>query len=104
MNSWHDFHGSNAGYVLELYDRYLRDPNSVDAATRAYFERWTPPVDGASLAPTPAVDKIVGTVNLAQAIREYGHLDAQLDPLGSKPPGDPSLDLQAHGLTEQDLS
>ena len=39
------FHGPNAGYVLDLYERYQRDPASVDAATRAFFERWTPSDD-----------------------------------------------------------
>ena len=43
MNLWNEFHGPNAGYVVELYERYRRDPQSVDAATRALFERWTPP-------------------------------------------------------------
>ena len=37
------FHGPNAGYVLELYERYQQNPQSVDAATREFFERWTPP-------------------------------------------------------------
>jgi 2-oxoglutarate dehydrogenase E1 component len=36
------FHGPNAGYVLELYDRYLQNPESVDTETRAFFERWRP--------------------------------------------------------------
>ena len=43
MGGWHEFQGLNAGYVLELYDRYRQDPASVDAQTRAYFEEWTPP-------------------------------------------------------------
>jgi 2-oxoglutarate dehydrogenase E1 component len=102
---WRDIHGLNAGYVVELYERYQQDPNAVDPATRAYFERWTPPVDGmaASTYALHAVEKVMGVVNLAQAIREYGHLAAQLDPLGSPPPGDPSLDPAAHGLSEEDL-
>lgn len=103
MSLWDDFHGPNAGYVLELYDRYRQDPDSVDATTRAYFSWWTPPLDGPSATLVSAVDKIMGVVNLAQAIREYGHLAAQLDPLGKPPPGDPSLDLTTHGLTEEDL-
>src|SRR5690606_19529780 len=79
------------------------DPSSVDAATRALFERWTPPNDAHDTATTVDLKKIVGTVNLAQSVREYGHLAAQLDPLGSPPPGDPSLELEAHGITEDDL-
>ena len=34
---------------------------------------------------------VVGAANLAESIRRYGHLAARLDPLGSEPPGDPSL-------------
>lgn len=104
MNAWHDFPGPNAGYILELYDRYRQNPDSVDAATRAFFSHWTPPSDG--LAPAVVqvdTSKIVGVVNLAHAIRAYGHLAAQLDPLGSPPRGDPSLDLATYGLTEDDL-
>ena len=79
MDFWHDFPGPNAGYVLELYDRFQQNPDSVDAATRAYFEQWTPPADGAGLvsAAAPAqLNQVVGAVNLAQSIREYGHLAA----------------------------
>ncbi|MCI0484169.1 MAG: 2-oxoglutarate dehydrogenase E1 component, partial [candidate division NC10 bacterium] len=100
---WQDFHGPNAGYVLELYDRYRQDPNAVDAATRAYFDRWTPPVDGAPVGAAMATAKIVGVVELAHSIRAFGHLAARLDPLGSPPRGDPALELAPHGLTEEDL-
>lgn len=91
------------GYIMELYDRYLRDPNSVDRTTRAFFEKWKPDIDGMPEAIGVNVNKIVGVVNLAQAIRAYGHLAARIDPLGSEPPGDPSLDPAYHGLTEEDL-
>lgn len=112
------FHGPNAAYVIELYERYCQDPESVDPETRALFEQWQPlPPEpappggdgargGVPLAPPaapPDIHKIMGVVNLAQAIREFGHLDAQLDPLGSPPPGDPSLDPAYHGLREDDL-
>lgn len=103
MDFWNDFHGPNAGYVLELYARYQQDPNAVDARTRAYFKQWTPPLEGAIAAPAPAIEKVMGAVNLAHAIRAYGHLAAQLDPLGSAPPGDPSLDPVAHGINVDDL-
>ncbi len=106
MDIWHDFHGPNAGYILELYERYQRDPNAVDEATRAYFQQWTPPTDGQGAAVSQVAaetEAIVATVNLAQSIREYGHLAAQLDPLGSPAPGDPSLAAAAHNLAEEDL-
>src|SRR5262245_61092515 len=105
MRIWNDFHGPNAAYVLELYDRYLADPESVDAATRAFFQQWKPADEaGAAVAAAPAaVDKIVGTVNLAQSIREHGHFAAQLDPLGTQPKGDPALELATYNISEDDL-
>jgi 2-oxoglutarate dehydrogenase E1 component len=106
MAGWEGFSGINRGYVLELYERFRKDPSSVDAETRAIFEQWTPPAD-ADATPSAASDVparlAVAAVNLAQAIRRYGHLAAQLDPLGSKPPGDPTLRPERHGLTEEDL-
>jgi 2-oxoglutarate dehydrogenase E1 component len=104
MNIWRDFPGPNAGYILELYDRYQQNPNSVDEATKVFFEQWGSPPDGLGLSPkNEQVEKIIGVVNLAQAIREYGHLAAQLDPLGSEPPGAPSLGLATHDLIEEEL-
>jgi 2-oxoglutarate dehydrogenase E1 component len=102
VSFWEDFPGPNAAYVLELYDRYRRNPDSVDAATRAFFAHWTPPVDGMADSPVTC-DIIVGAVNLALAIRAYGHLAARLDSLGSPPPGDPGLDPATYGVTEEDL-
>src|SRR5207248_9374872 len=113
MDIWRDIHGVNAGYLEELYERYRRDPNSVDAGTRALFEQSPPPPVAAveahpardrraetaltegryrgAFEPQDQISKIVGAVNLAESIRKFGHLDAQIDPLGSPPPSDPSL-------------
>jgi 2-oxoglutarate dehydrogenase E1 component len=122
------FHGPNAGYVLELYERYQQDPQSVDAATRAFFERWTPPEaiapdstsvgknetrpslppawergsGGAGASPLD-VTHTVGVARLIRYIRELGHLAARIDPLGSEPPGDPGLRPDVHGVSDDDL-
>lgn len=110
------FFGPNAGYVLELYQQYRENPESVDAATRALFARWAPE-EQAKDAPTtaitqttniptgPAVDitKIVAAARIARLVRELGHLAAHIDPLGNPPPGDPGLELETHGLTTADL-
>ena len=101
------FAGVNAGYVLELYERYRQNPASVDEATRKAFESWTPAADSAAGSPATGAPLdtriIVGAANLVESIRRYGHLAARVDPLGSTPIGDPSLSPRAHGLTEDDL-
>jgi 2-oxoglutarate dehydrogenase E1 component len=104
MTGWQDFAGLNRGYVLELYEKYRQDPASVDPGTRALFETWTPADEDVRPAPEALpLPKIVGAVNLAESIRRYGHLAAQLDPLGTRPHGDPSLQPETHGVTEEDL-
>ena len=104
------FYGANAGYALELYEQYLTDPTSVDAATAQLFAHLDPnvlseTVPTTTVQPTAAVNiKAAAVANLANAIRDYGHLAAQLDPLGSPPPGDLLLRMETHGLTEADLA
>ncbi|MEJ7761723.1 MAG: 2-oxoglutarate dehydrogenase E1 component [Thermomicrobiales bacterium] len=122
------FFGPNAGYVLELYDRFQADPGSVDPETRAAFVALDPSVlatlaapvapptmpVGAAASPVagetpgagavPDAARIVGVVNLTIAIREYGHLAVRLDPLGGDPLGAPELLPEAHGLTEATLA
>jgi 2-oxoglutarate dehydrogenase E1 component len=108
------FLGPNAGYVLELFDRYLADPESVDADSRAYFETFTPPSDGVStttiaMAPAAAavstadLKKAAAAASLADGIRDNGHLAVQLDPLGGAPIGAPELEPSFYGITEADL-
>src|SRR5574338_301370 len=117
MSGREEFQGVNAAYVAELYERYERDPDSVDPVSRALFDEWkrsgiTPVSAPASAGAAPPsadgfdpvfAEKIVSAVNLAQSIRRYGHLAAQLDPLGTPPGGDPSLDPATHNLTREEL-
>jgi 2-oxoglutarate dehydrogenase E1 component len=108
--STNNFSGVNVGYVLDLYERYQQNPDSVDAETRAFFQQWTPPsedgvavVERRETVPAIAVEKIVGAANLANDIRANGHLAAQLDPLDEVRHGDPSLDGRFHGVSDDDL-
>ena len=61
--------GVNLGYVVELYERYLENPDSVDRATRAVFDTWRP-VDAEAREPrgVPEFQTIVGVANLAEGI------------------------------------
>ncbi len=115
MSDLSAFFGPNAGYVLDLYDQYLADPNSVDPDSRAFFESFSPEsIDvvtpasapdgtiGAALA-TASVAKIAAAVGLAKGIREYGHLAVRTDPLGSDPPDAPEIHAETYGITDSDL-
>jgi 2-oxoglutarate dehydrogenase E1 component len=123
-------YGSNAAYIEALYDQYLRDPASVDAAWRDWFARLgpgrqaepshagvvaaiaqrakmpralAPPAsagDGASLAGA----KQGAVARLVQIWANRGHLVAGLDPLSLlKRPMPRVLELDYFGLSEADL-
>jgi 2-oxoglutarate dehydrogenase E1 component len=110
MNPWDQFTGVNAGYVYELYERYQRDPASVDPDTRAMFARWSPEIETAPQPEEGAVrpsdlTAAIAAFKLAESIRRFGHLAARLDPLGlAEPVGDPSLQPQSHGITDDTLA
>jgi 2-oxoglutarate dehydrogenase E1 component len=109
MSDWNAFYGPNAGYLLELYERYSADPNAVDEATRAFFATWAPPAEDAQTpaadgTPTIDVTRTVAVARLIRYIRELGHLAARIDPLGSDPVGDPGLELHVHNINQADLA
>ena len=60
------------------------------------------PAAPSSVLPAPGLDDlkyVAAAYALVRAHRNFGHLAAHLDPLGSEPPGDPSLDSGRLGLT-----
>ena len=109
---------SNLGFVEDLYFGWLQDPASVDERWRAYFETL-PPVPDAAPAPStwparapreagssPADDREAFRLKvdrLVNAWRTFGHLQADLDPLGMERRRAERLDLEEFGLTESDL-
>ncbi|HCP73769.1 MAG TPA: hypothetical protein DIU08_03910, partial [Ktedonobacter sp.] len=77
MRDLDTFYGPNAGYVLEQYERYLKNPASIDTTTRAIFDAWAQEgeispseVDERVNGDTPfQVSHVVAASALAHAIR-----------------------------------
>ncbi|MDP4170619.1 MAG: 2-oxoglutarate dehydrogenase E1 component [Bacillota bacterium] len=87
------FYGANQGYVMELYEKYLENPHSVDEEMRKFFhdfedldnentevtqEKNTGETSSISI---DSVTKSLATARLAENIRSYGHLEAKIYPL-----------------------
>ena len=82
----------NQGAIEAAYERWRRDPASVDATWQAFFE-------GFELAqqrgPTPEDTEATAqtrVVRLIAAYREIGHFQAHLDPLSEGPQGLPKVE------------
>ena len=98
----------NDGYIAEQFERFQRDPSSVDEGWRQYFRfaqrlAGTSATGQASGADAGLLRKVAGAAGLLSAIQRYGHLHVQIDPLGSPPPGAAELTPEFHGISEADL-
>ena len=96
----------NDGYIAETYESYRRDPSSVDESWRQYFRtaESLAGITGGGAPDAELLRKTAGAAALIDAIRHYGHLAVQLDPLGTKPPGAAELTAEFHGTTERELA
>ncbi|WP_078410225.1 2-oxoglutarate dehydrogenase E1 component [Priestia abyssalis] len=115
QNPWHNFHGPNLGYVMEQYERYLTNADSVEVELKELFENWGAPSFEAErvneaggnsfVAPANAlnIDKVVKAVKFAEYIRSYGHLAAKINPLEKSVDEAYILNPEKFGLTEEDL-
>jgi len=124
--------GANAGFIAELYTRFLEDPHSVDASWGRFFSdtnddvstlltevrgpSWAkrePPIIGNGATSTAGIDEAalqrattdsIRALHLIRAYRVRGHLEADLDPLGLEKRGPyPELDFRSYGFTQSDL-
>jgi 2-oxoglutarate dehydrogenase E1 component len=117
------FGGGNAAYLDQLYEDWLRDPQSV----APQWQTWFQSLHGAGdVSHADAIARIVaaqrqgpravvsmddaharkqaGVLRFLTAYRSRGHLAADLDPLAIAPKRPaPDLDLPFHGLSEADL-
>src|SRR5881296_3677663 len=60
-----------------------------------------PPAPSSRLPAPDELKHVAAAMALVKAIRNFGHLAARLDPLGSEPPGDPALDPGPLGLAPE---
>ncbi|MEA2668401.1 MAG: hypothetical protein QOJ33_1335, partial [Chloroflexota bacterium] len=88
-----------------FYESVFESMRVVPPAGISEPARAVAPAAEAVAAPTTEEAEMLRAVAagmaLVAAYRSHGHLAARLDPLGSAPTGDPSLDPVNHGLTPQ---
>ena len=97
------FQHANADYIEEMYDRYRRDPSSVPGDWALFFAGLEIGESGARTPDAAGLPGIGGVHGLVHAYREFGHLLAHLDPLGTPPEGHPYLEPGRLGFRPEDL-
>src|SRR5699024_7322986 len=100
------------GYVEEQYDMYKEDPASVDPSVKKMFDEhgapdWLFRTDNVQpIAQENSINdvkKLTSAMKLVEAIRRYGHLEADIYPVGREERTSDLVDPGTYGLTEDDL-
>lgn len=122
--------GGNAAYIEELYEMYLKDPNTVPQEWQHFFQSL-PSVANMGNTDVSHADIRDHFIRLARqprgfqvpvnsdvlkerkqehvdelidAYRRYGHLAAKIDPLGTHRPEVPELQLSFYNLSDSDYN
>jgi len=107
---------SHPSYVEGLYQDFVKDPTSVDADMRKFFEGFDFAVSSASLGNSNAsavsgaavssiqLDKEFAVYKLILAYRRKGHLLANTNPIRERKDRKANLDLADFNLNEADLN
>ena len=108
---------SHPSYIENLYNDFVKDPNTVDADLRKFFEGFDFSVtngrsasvkNGNALAPASVsitnLDKEFAVYRLIAAYRKKGHLIAHTNPIRERKDRHANLGLENFGLTETDLN
>src|SRR5436190_7906777 len=93
--------GADGFYESVFESMKLVAPAGISEPARAVAAAGEVVVAAPTTAEAELLRAIAAGMALVAAYRSHGHLAARLDPLGSAPPGDPSLDPVNHGLTPQ---
>ena len=106
---------SNADYIEQIFQQYQTDPRSVEPHWQAFFAGFEA---GGGKALTFSSDHVAASLpvtgeppgglsvqatDLVHAYREFGHLVANLDPLGNHRETHSLLELSEFGLSDKDL-
>jgi 2-oxoglutarate dehydrogenase E1 component len=107
---------AHPAYIENLYNDFIKDPESVDVDMRHFFEGFDFAVSNNVAAPKTAakngttvsvvanLDKEFNVYQLIQAYRRKGHLIAKTNPIRERKDRQANLGLENFGFTDADLA
>ena len=113
MDNFSFLNAAHAGYFSDLYDQYLKDPDSLEPSWKAFFQGYDfansdflkdEILDGISPQIPDHVQKEFKVINLINGYRSRGHLFTNTNPVRDRRTYTPTLSIENFGLSEDDLS
>nr|WP_321229151.1 2-oxoglutarate dehydrogenase E1 component [uncultured Psychroserpens sp.] len=113
MDKYSFLNAAHTAYFADLYDQYLKNPDSVEPSWRAFFQGYDfgsesygmegDIVEGVSTQVPEQVLKEFQVVKLIDGYRNRGHLFTKTNPVRDRRQYEPTLELANFGLSESDL-
>jgi len=113
MDKYSFLNAAHTAYFAELYDQYLKDPDSIEPSWRVFFQGYDfgaenygldgEIIEGVSTQIPEQLHKEFQVVKLIDGYRSRGHLFTKTNPVRERRKYTPTLDIENFGLTEQDL-
>ncbi len=119
MDKYSFLNAAHSAFFADLYDQYLKNPDTVEPSWRAFFQGFDFGSENAEVASgeisysegedciSPGVpehmQKEFNVIRLIDGYRNRGHLFTKTNPVRERRKYDPTLDLANFGLSEGDL-
>ncbi len=113
MDNFSFLNAAHAGYFSDLYDQYLKDPDSLEPSWKAFFQGYDfansdflkeEILEGISPQVPDHVQKEFKVINLINGYRSRGHLFTKTNPVRDRRSYKPTLALENFGLGKEDLN
>ncbi len=106
MDNYSQVGNQEIAAVDELYQDYLRDPESIDESWRHFFKGFElarKNYQSKSEFSGSDIDKEFAILNLIHGYRQRGHLFTKTNPVRARRKYKPTLDIENFGLEKSDL-
>ena len=114
MDKYSFLNAAHTAYFADLYDQYLKKPDSVEPSWRAFFQGYDfgaesygldgEIVEGVSTQIPEHVQKEFQVIKLIDGYRSRGHLFTKTNPVRARRKYAPTLEIENFNLSESDLS
>tara|TARA_R110002126_G_scaffold181187_4_gene330008 strand:- start:10766 stop:13495 length:2730 start_codon:yes stop_codon:yes gene_type:complete len=110
MDKFSFLNAAHTGFIADLYDKYLVNPDAIEPSWRSFFQGYDLANENYSLKEnnkTVEIPKEVRkeflVIDLINGYRARGHLFTKTNPVRERRQYEPTLDIENFGLSENDL-
>jgi 2-oxoglutarate dehydrogenase E1 component len=112
MDKFSFLNAAHTGFIADLYDQYLQNPDAVEPSWRSFFQGYDLANENYSLIDEDEVSQQIPeevrkeflVVDLINGYRTRGHLFTKTNPVRERRKYAPTLEIQNFGLTSDDLN